>query len=152
MSIDGMQLKIIYLRSLLIGISLIFLQSACNKSDEIPAITSFNYKNQTSEIVRITVYNNSNDVTYDSTLQPASEVLVTFKDLSANGPGIGGPFPGYKRILLTFAESNLCLENFPKITSNIMYDNFSPAMYYQNNNVLIYNIDQEELDAATPCQ
>ncbi len=147
-----MQQKTIYQRFLLTGISIFILLISCNKSDgTIPSITNYNYKNLTSQSVRVTVFNVSDEVMYDATLLPAAEVFVTFREPSAPGPGISFPFPGYKRILLRFIQSNTCLENFTKITDPRLYDNFSPSMYTQTNNILIYNIDQEELDAATPC-
>lgn len=69
--------------------------------------------------------------------------------------GVGQPF-GFSdnyadNIIIKFINSNKCLVDYPKIFSVKDYDNFSESMYNTSNNTLLYNIDIEELDLATPC-
>ncbi len=138
----------------IIGTSIFVLLSiiSCDRGSQTDyrVSTSYIYKNLTSELVEIKLYNETDENIKNLGIEAGAEIMLNYQ---SEGPknGIIGPFPEAIATVIKFEDSEKCVRNFFKIKNQLLYDNYSPAMQNSNNNILIYNIDQEELDAATPC-
>ena len=142
--------KTIWITCLIIGI---LLNSCGDPTDDRLSSTHFNYVNQTEEPLELKMYNNLN-VNFRNYSIPAGST-ISIEIITEGSIGVAGPFQfndGYaEKVVIRFETSNKCLINYPKIKNESTYDNFTKSMYNTSNNTLIYNIDSEELDLATPC-
>ena len=153
-------LKTLEFYFLLIGL-IVFTLSACDDNSQISynLKTNFIYKNLTSENLELILYDEENTKFQTYSIPPNKEIEVV---ISGDGPktGISTPFrmrsdSRYiaKKVIVKFIVSKKCL-SFSEMEGMLnvkKYDNFSESMYNTSNNTLIYNIDSEELDLATPC-
>lgn len=145
--------KTIWINGLIIGIS--FFLKSCDTQTSYVSTTNFIYKNLTNEFVELQLFNNTNVNFKNYSIPAGSEIYISLKQ-DGGKTGVGTPF-GFNdnyasTVIIKFNVSNKCLINYIKIKDVRAYDNFSESMYNTSNNTLIYNIDSEELDLATPCQ
>jgi hypothetical protein len=149
-----MEQKIIWMRYLIIGISIIvfpFFILSCNDTEvEYILETDFIYKNLTSETVELNLYNEQNDNYKNYSILSGEEIKI-HSEVSGPRTGIGEPFFEASKIIIRFLSSNLCIENYPKLKDVKQYDNFTESMYNSSNNILIYNIDDDEYSQAENC-
>lgn len=150
--------KTIWINYLIIGISTMFVSSCTTSPPEYFITTTYVYKNLTSEAITISLFNEDNTLINKYLIEPNKEETISIND--AQKTGIGQPFRfrdnktgTTTKIIVEFESTNKCLtflggEGMLNVKS---YDNFSESMYNTSNNTLIYNIDSEELDLATPC-
>jgi hypothetical protein len=131
--------------------------SSCDGGHQIDynLTTTFRYINLTDESVELQLFNNTNTNFKNYSIPVGSEISISLKQ-DGGKTGLGTPF-GFKdnyasTVTIKFNLSNKCLANYPNIKNVKGYDNFSESMYNTSNNTLIYNIDSEEMNLATPCQ
>jgi hypothetical protein len=149
-----MEQKTIWMRYLIIGINILimpfFIFSCGDTEDEGNLTTNFVYKNLTTENVELNLFNDQNLNHKNYSIFPNEEIKISSVSYGSK-TGLGEPFEGVLKIILRFADSNKCVENYFKLKSVELYDNFSVSMYNSSNNTLIYNIDDEEYDQAIDC-
>lgn len=158
-----MQQKTTWTHYSIIGISvitLLLLLISCDKGEtEYKTTTNFVYKNLTSEIVEVKLFNENNINFKSYTIQSNNELkLSLIQEGSKNG--LCQPFAFYPsvaetatKVTLIFNSSNKCLSYLAGEGVLFVkdYDNFSENMYENADNTLIYNIDNAELGIATIC-
>lgn len=149
-----MEQKTIWTHYLIIGISIIifpFFIISCHPTEvEYLLKTDFIYKNLTSETVELNLYSEQNNNYKNYSILPNEEIKI-HSEVSGSKTGVGEPFNEASKIIIRFLSSNLCLENYPKLKDAKQYDNFTESMYNSSNNILIYNIDNEEYSQAEDC-
>jgi hypothetical protein len=120
--------------------------------------TTFVYKNLTSETITISLFTEDNTLLNKYVIEPGKEEKISIND--AKKTGIGQPFRFREnktgtttKVIIGFESTNKCLTflDGQGLLNEKLYDNFSESMYNTSNNTLIYNIDNQELDLATPC-
>lgn len=152
--------KILSFSFIAIGM-IVFIFSSCDGGHQIDynLKTTFVYKNSVSENIEIILFD-KNDIIFKSYLiEPSKETIVSLTQ-EGGKTGLGQPFAFEndiryvaKKIVVKFITSNKCL-SFSEMEGMLnvkKYDSFSESMYNTSNNTLIYNIDSQELDLATPC-
>lgn len=146
--------KTIWTRYLIIGINILlitfFIFSCEDVDDKGNVTTHFVYKNLTSENVELRLYNDQNLNYKTYSILPNGEITIS-SVFYGSTTGVGAPFQDAEKIILRFTVSNKCVENYFKLKAVQLYDNFSKSMYNSSNNILIYNIDDDEFSQAEDC-
>lgn len=132
--------------------SFVFLLS-CEDRNQNALKTHFEYKNLTQEDLELKLYKAEGQNPEIYTIQKNGSKTFTYTTDDVHGdPGVSTPFQDTYKIVIKFLATNKCVENFPKLKVVQDYDNFSPEMYNNYENTLIYNIDNEEYAVSQTCQ
>lgn len=136
---------------LIIGISLLLFSCQTTDNIKISNYTYYTYTNNTNQDIELKVYSVISGNTETFILSPNQSKIFQGSCGDSAGGGICPSFLSDNTFSVKFINDLKCLTNYHAMQELNNFDNYTIEMTYNSNNNLIYLIDQEELDAATPC-
>lgn len=132
-------------------LSFVFLLS-CEDRNQKALKTHFEYINLTQEDLELKLYKAEGQNPEIYTIpKNGSKTFTYIADDIHGDPGITTPFQDTYKVVIKFLVKNQCVENFSKLKIVQDYDNFSPEMYKNHENTLVYHIDNEEYVISQTC-